>query len=915
MFGLNSLPEIIILTETWFKIETIQNIDGYTSYHTVRDLGRSGGVSIFVKNSIESTQIDELCISNSTIEICTIKFKINNVTDILYAIYRPHSDTIDNFILSLNEILDRNINGNFNDKILLGDLNIDLGRNCPLVENFINFMHTYHFFPLITNPTRYPPQNNSPPSILDHIWITNPIHISSGIIMSDLTDHLPTFLRLSFETGSHSDNEKLKTSFRLINPSNKQKFNSMLREVNWDSIMSGNVDEYAQNFIQLLNSIYCKCFPLKIKFTNNKRNDAPWLNSNLLKLIKSKSQYFHLFKIGVVSRAENNAFKNKVKLIIKKAKLNFYRNLFQKYKNNLKKTWDTMKSLISNKIENNSIKSIVATNGLEYSNDADISEILNNYFCHVATNLESSLPHSSIDPLDFVKPNNLSSLLLTRVASLECNTIINSLKLSKQNINTIPVVLFKEYQHHFIRIICNIVNLGFSTGSFPNCLKQAVVTPIFKKGDRKKCENYRPISVLPSMSKIFERCLHNRIYNFVCDFSIINDSQNGFMKGRSTENAIIDLTEIIYKTLDSKQYSINIFIDFRKAFDTIDHHILLRKLDRYGIRGLSLQLIRSFLTNRYQSVKIKQHVSSAKQISIGVPQGSILAPLLFLLYVNDLPNISPNCSTILFADDTTLSLHDESTSCLELNCNEILNKLYNWTLSNRISVNIDKTFYIPISNRSWIVSPHITLNNQIIDSRSNGNFLGVVLDDKIKFNLHINSVCSKISKQIGILYRIKNYLPIPCLIQLYYSYIFPYLNYCNLVWGNTYESHLNPLIILQKRAIRVITKSEYLAHTNDLFSRNRILKLPDIHKLKLGIYTFKNELFSQYTRSHSYNTRNRTQLLPEFHRLSSTQRSISYSAPSFWNEIPAYIRESLSLSTFKIRLKQCLIDEYCTDHL
>ena len=203
------------------------------------------------------------------------------------------------------------------------------------------------------------------------------------------------------------------------------------------------------------------------------------------------------------------------------------------------------------------------------------------------------------------------------------------------------------------------------------------------------------------------------------------------MKGRSTENAIIDLTEIIYKTLDSKQYSINIFIDFRKAFDTVDHHILLRKLDRYGIRGLSLQLIRSFLTNRFQSVKIKQHVSSAKQISIGVPQGSILAPLLFLLYVNDLPNISPNCSTILFADDTTLSLHDESTSCLELNCNEILNRLYNWTLSNRISVNIDKTFYIPISNRSWIVSPRITLNDQIIDSRSNGNFLGVVLDDKI----------------------------------------------------------------------------------------------------------------------------------------------------------------------------------------
>ena len=235
----------------------------------------------------------------------------------------------------------------------------------------------------------------------------------------------------------------------------------------------------------------------------------------------------------------------------------------------------------------------------------------------------------------------------------------------------------------------------------------------------------------------------------------------------------------------------NIFNDFSKAFDTINHHILFRKLELCGIRKNALRLLHSYLVNRKECVWIGKELSTYRDVTIGVPQGSILGPLLFLLYINDLSSISNLCLPILYADDTTICLKNSSNTDLIHNANLILNNLFLWTTANRISLNIDKTFFLFVSTCSDpIETDCLKLNNQIIQCKKSGKFLGVIIDDKLKFNLHINSICNKISKSIGKMHRLRYMLPTICLFTLYYWFINPYLMYCNLVWGGTHVIYL-----------------------------------------------------------------------------------------------------------------------------
>ena len=362
--------------------------------------------------------------------------------------------------------------------------------------------------------------------------------------------------------------------------------------------------------------------------------------------------------------------------------------------------------------------------------------------------------------------------------------------------------------------------------------------------------------------------------------------------------------------MNDRNINLSVFVDLQKAFDTVNHSILIRKLEQYGIRGLPLALISDYLCNRTQRVKIFNSFSSVRPVNLGIPQGSILGPILFLLYINDLPNISNVFFPVLFADDTTITFCDKFPNIFVNKCNADLEKLNSWTISNRLSINTEKTFYIVITNQ--IIDqpfPNVILNNEIIQMAQSGKFLGVILDHKMKFNLHINAICRKISKSIGILFKLRDYLPLPKLICLYYTFIYPYLIYCNLVWGSTFETHLKPLIILQKKVIRIINRADFNDHTNDLFYMNKILKIADIHNYNLAIYMYKNKNSSNFKRIHDYQTRHSSQLIPNYHRLTTTQHSLTFTGPITWNQIPERIRQARSLTLFKKAMKDHLLSK------
>lgn len=386
------------------------------------------------------------------------------------------------------------------------------------------------------------------------------------------------------------------------------------------------------------------------------------------------------------------------------------------------------------------------------------------------------------------------------------------------------------------------------------------------------------------------------------------------MSGVSTSDAILELTEMIYTSLNTKKITVNIMIDFQKAFDLIDPNILLRKLEKYGIRGVSLQLISTFLTNRSSVVKINDCHSKSKPLKLGLPQGSVLSPILFIIFINDLPNISENFKSVLYADDTSLCFQNSNPTQFTETCNFELDNFLSWTYCNRLLVNFEKTRILKISNLRNSNLGAIRLGSYNLEHDRTFKLLGVVLDENMKFDAHIQSITKKISISIGIMYRIKNYLSFNVLKSLYYSFIYSYLSYGIIIWGGTYHVHLQPLITLQKRAIRIINKQPYLAHTNVLFFQNKILKLGDIYKFFIAVHFYKKKLYLNLSRNHQYPTRFRFMLLPTYSRLVVSSQSIYSRGAAIWNEIPENIKNSKSVSIFKRKFKKFYLAQYDSEY-
>ena len=909
IFLKNCFPEIFIFSETWFSNDFLIEIPNYNCYHSIRDSSRrSGGVSAFIKNSIKSQKIDDLSLSTCTIETCTVEIFLNSSKYVLISVYRPHSDSIENFTRALREILEDSRIRHKN-CIVLGDFNINLHSDNSNVKIFCELMNSYNFGNFINKPTRFD-TNLECGSLIDHIWCNVPEDNKSGVVLADFTDHLPTYIQIKKKSNySNCYSEKIKISFRLDGENCRENFRNALSSFNWSSLKCENLNLYLNRFLSKLNELYCKCFPLKIKLVSRRHMNSPWITDSLRKLIRAKSDYFQLFRLGVISKQENNAFKNRVLNKIKLAKRVYYKNKFESNNGNMKNTWSLIRELMLSNRKISSLDRVIYRNA-EYTEQSDIARIFNDYFSNVAIELQSRLPPSQIDPLASMNPSNPHTLLLNPITPDECSLIITHLKLTKQSINEIPVRLLKIFHHHLLVPICDLINTCFSLGIFPDSLKSAIVIPIHKKGNKSDIANYRPIALLPVFSKILEKSIFNRLSNFCNQCKIITPNQFGFQNKISTEHAILELMDFLYEVLNDSEYSANIFIDLTKAFDTLDHEILLRKLESYGIRGTSLKLFRSYLAERSQRVKIGNMLSSCLPLGSGVPQGSILGPILFILYINDLPNVSINFSTVLFADDTTISFRDGSLDRLKIACNRDLIRLTEWFNSNKLSVNLNKTLCLLVSNRIFDPTSFcINLASSDVNLVNSCSFLGVKLDNKLKFDLHIDYICRKISRSIGVLYRMRSSVTREIMINLYYSIVHPYLLYCNLVWGGTFDCFIQRLFLLQKRVLRIICNAAFLDHTNPLFIQTKILKIHDLHKFSLACFMFKCDR-SEFSRNHTYDTRFRSNLLPDFQRLSLSQHSVRYKAPLIWNELPHELRTLPTIQSFKRNLKEFFISKY-----
>ena len=910
--------DVIILTETRIKSNNMQlcHIPGYIVYHCYRPSKEGGGVSVFVRQCFQTEDLN-LNISSDVIECIGLRVKCSGLSEWtnIVGIYRPPSGSVESFNKTLEDILVR-YKCDKSSTIIAGDFNVCLLKesNNKNSLDLIDMMRCYYMYPLIDKPTRV---TDTSASLIDHIWTNIPFGTSSGVLISDITDHYPVFTEF-FNHKCH-ESSLIKIKFRDYSSMNIEYFRKIVTEVDWHRVLgdSNNPEIMVEKFNSEINKLFNCAFPIKTKNISKKRINSPWLSKALLNSIRLKHLNYKFVKRGILDISSYKLNCKILKKAIRASKKLHFKRIFEKYKTDSRKTWGTINKVINpNKTTNRDI-SLSDESDCEIARE-NIPESFNTYFSSVGSRLRENFVNVNFDFKEFL-PNSVSkSFFMTPSNASEISGVIAKLKNKKGYIDSPGISVFKYAGTALSTPIELIFNLIVKTGIYPSSLKIACVTPIFKSGEKNNVKNYRPISCLPPLNVIIEKLFYSRFISFIDKNKILSPAQFGFRSSCSTSDTLIRLLHEAYKAINSDKYFSVVSLDLSKAFDTVDHNVLLYKLYHYGFRGQVYNLLESYLSERFQFVRANGFMSTKRPINIGVPQGSVLGPLLFLLYVNDMPlSISEN-SILMYADDTTVFSGDSNIYDLCIKLSNFLVSIDTWLKSNFLTLNISKSKYIILSYKYIPDDISVAISGNSIERSSSLNFLGVVLDTKLTFRDHVKLVRNKLSKSSGIIYKL-NFLPKNILINLYYCLIYPYITYCIEVWGAACRTVLQPLRICQNKAIRSVNSSGYRASSGPIFKELQLLKIKDVFTRAVGIYMYKimynqkaqfilNDINEQQI-SHPHSLRNAGELrLPDVSILRFKQ-STFYQTIKVWNALPTDLKNT-SLIVFKRKLKEYLLNLY-----
>ena len=779
-------------------------------------------------------------------------------------------------------------------------------------------LYSYGYLPLINRPTRV---TKTSATIIDNIFsneTTASIDSSQGILVTDISDHFPIF---HISKCYNNPEEKMFIVKRSFSERNKEKFVEELGKIDWEGLLEIQDTRLAfSRFHQFYCDTFNKCFPLrKVKLKSS--NEKPWLTDELKEMINYKNKLFHIMTKNYTAYNEMvyKFHRNKIKHEIEKAEREFYTKLLNASKGNMRKTWSILKTII-NKKRSNRIQTEFKNGDCIINDKSTIAEKFNGFFTNIGPNLAAKIPNQSGSPLNYMGNRIDESIFLKPMGIAELEEILGSLKKGAPGYDGVGKDILFISLPFISHSLLHILNLSLAQGIFPDELKIANIIPLFKAEDPMLFNNYRPVSLLSIFSKIFEKMMYKRLVEFLEKQQILYSKQFGFRKKHSTYMPIMLLVDKLVRAMEKGEFVLGIFLDFSKAFDTVDHKILFEKLEYCGIRGTALDWFVSYLDNRQQYVTYNEFSSNRSTMLCGVPQGSILGPILFLLYINDLVSVCKHSVPFLFADDTNLFTSGINLIELAKQVNEELEHISLWLKINKLSLNIKKTHFMVFTSKKQIEKVSVNIDGHPIDEEKSTKFLGVHIDNKLTWKKHIKHVESKVSRGIGIVYRARHVLNSGTMKMLYYSFVYPYFSYCNHVWGSVKPNVLGKLIKLQKRVVRTISFAKFRAHTDPLFKKHYLLKLLDINKFSMCkfMYNWYNEKLPspfegsfKYVRDvHSHETRAAVDLdslyTPKFNT-DPGQNSYTYSGATIWNKVlKAEINPEVSECVFSKSVKQCI---------
>ena len=951
----DNLPAVLALSETWLNQFNTSSY-AISGFHPIisnyrKDNSSRGGVALFVHENLDYVERPDLSAFVPFIfESQFVTLKPSNIT--VGVVYRspesPPADSLEQFEMCLNTL-----SLSANQFIILGDFNLNLlnfGHESA-VNEFVTINFENGSIPLITKPTRV---QHSCASCIDNI-LTNKVTAQSmpGILIDDTSDHFPVFHCLELNKSNDRTPNSSKQHSLNFSKKNLEKLNQHLSEIEWTELLS---DLDPSSAATRLNSIISKainatCSSRMIrKGGKNNVPNQPWFTSGLkVSCNRKKSLYKKTLK-NSNRLPYYRKYRNVYNRLIKLAKANYYSNKLSDVKNNIKKTWITLKEIISKtSLKNTAPSKLKLCQKDQFYLELDrpdlVAEFLNNFFSTIGERTSESITSQmDIDPLDFcanIGPAESFYFIPTDKKEVIETTLSIKSKHSSGHDNLSNKIV-KIIIPSIVDPLVHIFNLSLESGVVPDPYKLAKIIPIFKTGDKEDPNNYRPISLLTAFSKILEKLVYKRLIKFLLNCNSIYLKQYGFLRGRSTEHAMIDLVQQIVSAIERKCFSLGLFLDLTKAFDTISHQILLKKMHCYGIRGVPNDWFKSYLSDRQQYVQLQNSCSSSKSINFGVPQGSVLGPLLFLIYINDMPTISTIMDYILFADDTTALFNSASLDDLFSTVNTETSKLQSWFSANKLLLNPSKTNLLLFATKQK--QQHFTLldHHQVfVDScsiklKTEVKFLGLYLDENLNFKSHLNQIAVKITKGLYALRRASKILiNINDLKTLYSALILPYLNYGILIWGGSCNSDpmyhklhhgensnsnlgiLKSVHNLQKRALRIVGRAKYLAHHIPLCFTLNVLDLQDLYNTKALAFFYDyyhgvlppsllNILHLQYTRS------NNLIIKTSFRRTKLAASSLLHTLPNIWNPLPENIKRAIEKSKpiFLQTIKNHYISEY-----
>jgi len=868
--------------------------------------------------------------SKTNKHIETLCIEIMNKTGkslLISSLYRPPCGKQNNFINSFKIITSQMSK---QDKYIFfaGDINMDAlnYERLPKIKCFFDSLLEFNLIPTIFKPTRITQKTSS---AIDNILTNNSYNpdFESGIFIADFSDHFPIF-HIARGLLSNSDNKKCVVTKRNLCKRNLDNLKNELFKEPWNNVYSSiDPNQAFNNFTATFECIFNTVCPIITSEVKKKELKNPWMTSNLIKSSKRKQKLYIKFLKSKNDGDEQiyKAYKQFFQKNIRQAKIKYYSNQLNKNKLDIKKTWSIINEVSGKeKKKSFSIPRKIFCDNKHITNEAEIYHEFNKYFVNLGPSQASKIviPIKKFD--DFIGEKSISCISNEKISYKELNKALTELKRNKScGYDDITSNVAIHVVECIRKPLFYLITSSFEHSTFPDKLKVAKVNPVYKNGDCNNMSNYRPISLLPVFSKIYEKVIYNRIYTYLKINKLLYKNQFGFQKGCSTEHAIIELTNEIFQCFDKGEQVLGVFIDLSKAFDTVDHGILLSKLKHYGINGLMYEWIKKNLSNRGQFVINKE--SGVLDIKCGVPQGSILGPLLFLIYVNDMYKASSIISSIMYADDTTLFYSHNNIKLMFETMNTELENLNLWFRANKLSLNCDKTNYILFHKTGQLLSlplkiPDLLINNKTIKREKQAKFLGVQIDENLSWRNHIGHIESKISSAIGILYKSRSFLDFCSRKKLYFSLIHSHLSYANIVWANTHKTKLIKLQCLQNHACKAIHYLSRMDNPSNVMKNMKVLNLEKLNLYQILIFMFKYknnmlpnsflDIFSS-TFSEKYNLRSNSSHNYYMKKTNTrySEFSIMSQGPKSWKNLKNQSLKHLNgLSSFKWQARLHILD-------